>query len=119
MGGAHSDCNSQGGSTSSLQVASGAPTVVNPRPVEVLETADLDGGRLVEVLAGFPSTPSPVSVLHPPNRQLSPRVPCSSTGSPGPSRRGRHRLHWLHPGGEKHAGRGSAPGSRFDQRRGH
>jgi DNA-binding transcriptional LysR family regulator len=36
--------------------------------------ADLEAGRLVEVLAEFPPTPSPVSVLYPPNRQLSPRV---------------------------------------------
>ena len=36
--------------------------------------ADLRTGALVEVLAGFPPTPTPVSLLYPHNRQLSPRV---------------------------------------------
>ena len=35
---------------------------------------DLADGTLVEVLAGFPPTPTPLSVLYPSNRQLSPRV---------------------------------------------
>ncbi len=35
---------------------------------------DLASGALVEVLAAFPPTPTPVSVLYPSNRQLSPRV---------------------------------------------
>lgn len=35
---------------------------------------DLARGTLVEVLPGFPPTPSPVYVLYPQNRQLSPRV---------------------------------------------
>jgi DNA-binding transcriptional LysR family regulator len=36
--------------------------------------SDLAAGTLVEVLADFPPTPSPVSLLYPHNRQLSPRV---------------------------------------------
>lgn len=36
--------------------------------------ADLDRGTLVEVLPDHPPAPSPVSVLYPRNRQLSPRV---------------------------------------------
>ena len=36
--------------------------------------ADLEAGTLVEVLAEFPPSPMPVSVLYPQNRQLSPRV---------------------------------------------
>jgi len=35
---------------------------------------DLASGALVEVLAGYPPSPSPVYVLYPQNRQLSPRV---------------------------------------------
>ncbi|GBQ62062.1 LysR family transcriptional regulator [Ameyamaea chiangmaiensis NBRC 103196] len=35
---------------------------------------DLAIGRLIEVLADFPPTPTPLSVLYPSNRQLSPRV---------------------------------------------
>ena len=35
---------------------------------------DLARGTLVEVLPRFPPTPSPVYVLYPQNRQLSPRV---------------------------------------------
>lgn len=35
---------------------------------------DLASGRLLEVLADFPPTPTPVSVLYPSSRQLSPRV---------------------------------------------
>lgn len=35
---------------------------------------DLASGRLIEVLADFPPTPTPLSVLYPSNRQLSPRV---------------------------------------------
>ena len=35
---------------------------------------DIDDGSLVEVLADFPPTPTPLSVLYPQNRQLSPRV---------------------------------------------
>jgi len=35
---------------------------------------NLADGSLVEVLPGFPPTPSPVYVLYPQNRQLSPRV---------------------------------------------
>lgn len=35
---------------------------------------DLAQGRLVEVLAGNRPTPTPVSLLYPHNRQLSPRV---------------------------------------------
>lgn len=35
---------------------------------------DLASGALVEVLADFPPTPTPLSVLYPSNRQLSPRV---------------------------------------------
>lgn len=35
---------------------------------------DLAAGRLVEVLADFPPSPTPVSLLYPHNRQLSPRV---------------------------------------------
>ncbi len=35
---------------------------------------DLASGALVEVLAGFPPGPTPISVLYPSNRQLSPRV---------------------------------------------
>lgn len=36
--------------------------------------ADLASGRLLEVLVDFPPTPTPVSVLYPSSRQLSPRV---------------------------------------------
>ncbi len=36
--------------------------------------SDLAAGTLVEVLADFPPSPSPVFVLYPHNRQLSPRV---------------------------------------------
>ncbi len=36
--------------------------------------AELASGALVEVLVGFPPTPTPISVLYPSNRQLSPRV---------------------------------------------
>jgi DNA-binding transcriptional LysR family regulator len=36
--------------------------------------ADLADGRLVEVLADFAPMPTPVSLLYPRNRQLSPRV---------------------------------------------
>ena len=35
---------------------------------------DLATGRLVEVLADFPPTPTPMAVLYPSSRQLSPRV---------------------------------------------
>ena len=35
---------------------------------------DLAAGTLVEVLAAFPPAPTPLSVLYPTNRQLSPRV---------------------------------------------
>ncbi len=35
---------------------------------------DLANGALIEVLADFPPMPTPVSVLYPSNRQLSPRV---------------------------------------------
>lgn len=35
---------------------------------------DLASGVLVEVMADFPPTPTPLSVLYPSNRQLSPRV---------------------------------------------
>jgi DNA-binding transcriptional LysR family regulator len=35
---------------------------------------DLASGALVEVLADYPPTPTPLSVLYPSNRQLSPRV---------------------------------------------
>ena len=35
---------------------------------------DLASGALVEVLTDFPPTPTPMSVLYPSNRQLSPRV---------------------------------------------
>jgi len=35
---------------------------------------DLASGRLIEVLAHFPPTPTPISVLYPSSRQLSPRV---------------------------------------------
>ena len=35
---------------------------------------DLASGRLVEVLAAYRPTPTPVSVLYPSHRQLSPRV---------------------------------------------
>ncbi|MFT8347256.1 LysR family transcriptional regulator [Gluconobacter oxydans] len=35
---------------------------------------DLANGTLIEVLADFPPTPTPLSVLYPSNRQLSPRV---------------------------------------------
>jgi DNA-binding transcriptional LysR family regulator len=35
---------------------------------------DLTEGRLVRVLEDFPLTPTPVSLLYPRNRQLSPRV---------------------------------------------
>src|SRR5690606_37250617 len=35
---------------------------------------DLASGALVEVLADFPPTPTPLSVLYPSSRQLSPRV---------------------------------------------
>jgi DNA-binding transcriptional LysR family regulator len=34
----------------------------------------LEQGALVPVLPDFPPTPTPVSLLYPPNRQLSPRV---------------------------------------------
>ena len=37
-------------------------------------TEDLASGALVEVLADFPPTPTPVSILYPPGRQLSLRV---------------------------------------------
>lgn len=37
-------------------------------------TADLAAGRLVEVLTDYPPTPTPISVLYPRSRQLSPRV---------------------------------------------
>jgi DNA-binding transcriptional LysR family regulator len=36
--------------------------------------ADLRSGRLFEVLPGFPPSATPVSVLYPGSRQLSPRV---------------------------------------------
>jgi DNA-binding transcriptional LysR family regulator len=36
--------------------------------------SDLERGTLVPVLPDFPPTPTPVSLLYPPNRQLSPRV---------------------------------------------
>jgi DNA-binding transcriptional LysR family regulator len=36
--------------------------------------SDLEQGTLVPVLADFPPSPTPVSLLYPPNRQLSPRV---------------------------------------------
>jgi DNA-binding transcriptional LysR family regulator len=36
--------------------------------------ADLAAGSLVEILAAYPPSPSPVSVLYPHSRQLSPRV---------------------------------------------
>lgn len=35
---------------------------------------DIDQGLLVEVLADFPPSPTPLSVLYPQNRQLAPRV---------------------------------------------
>jgi DNA-binding transcriptional LysR family regulator len=35
---------------------------------------DLEQGTLVPVLPDFPPPPTPVSLLYPPNRQLSPRV---------------------------------------------
>jgi DNA-binding transcriptional LysR family regulator len=35
---------------------------------------DLAAGRLVEILADYPPTPTPLSILYPGNRQLSPRV---------------------------------------------
>jgi DNA-binding transcriptional LysR family regulator len=35
---------------------------------------DLERGTLVPVLPDFPPSPTPVSLLYPPNRQLSPRV---------------------------------------------
>ena len=35
---------------------------------------DLDAGRLVRLLADYTVPPAPVSLLYPPNRQLSPRV---------------------------------------------
>jgi DNA-binding transcriptional LysR family regulator len=35
---------------------------------------DLEQGTLVPVLPDFPPSPTPVSLLYPPNRQLSPRV---------------------------------------------
>jgi DNA-binding transcriptional LysR family regulator len=36
--------------------------------------ADLAAGTLVEILADFPPSPSPVFALYPQNRQLAPRV---------------------------------------------
>ena len=36
--------------------------------------SDLNQGTLVNVLPAYPSSPSPVSLLYPCNRQLSPRV---------------------------------------------
>ncbi|TIX72319.1 MAG: LysR family transcriptional regulator, partial [Mesorhizobium sp.] len=36
--------------------------------------ADIEAGRLVEVLPDNPPTPTPISVLYPRSRQLSPRV---------------------------------------------
>ena len=36
--------------------------------------SDLAQGTLVPVLPDFPPSPTPVSLLYPPNRQLSPRV---------------------------------------------
>ena len=36
--------------------------------------ADLDAGRLVEILAAYPPSPTPVSLLYPHSRQISPRV---------------------------------------------
>ncbi|MFT8405021.1 MAG: LysR substrate-binding domain-containing protein [Gluconobacter potus] len=35
---------------------------------------DFANGTLIEVLADFPPTPTPLSVLYPSNRQLSPRI---------------------------------------------
>lgn len=35
---------------------------------------DLANGRLIEVLTDFPPTPTPLSVIYPNNKQLSPRV---------------------------------------------
>lgn len=35
---------------------------------------DIGAGTLVEILAAFPPTPSPVALLYPHNRQMSPRV---------------------------------------------
>ena len=35
---------------------------------------DLERGTLIPVLPDFPPSPTPVSLLYPPNRQLSPRV---------------------------------------------
>ena len=36
--------------------------------------ADLDAGRLVEIMAAYPPSPTPVSLLYPHSRQISPRV---------------------------------------------
>ncbi|WP_337267701.1 LysR family transcriptional regulator [Oryzifoliimicrobium ureilyticus] len=36
--------------------------------------SEVDAGNLVEVLADYPPSPTPLSVLYPQNRQLSPRV---------------------------------------------
>jgi DNA-binding transcriptional LysR family regulator len=36
--------------------------------------ADLDAGRLVEILASYPPSPTPVSLLYPHSRQIPPRV---------------------------------------------
>jgi DNA-binding transcriptional LysR family regulator len=57
--------------------------------------ADLAAGKLVEVLKAFPPTPSPVSLLYPHNRQLSPRV--------------RVFIDWLAATFARHAGEGVRP----------
>ena len=44
------------------------------RRVDMDAAKDLAAGTLVEVLGNYPPTPSPVSLLYPHNRQLSPRV---------------------------------------------
>jgi DNA-binding transcriptional LysR family regulator len=36
--------------------------------------ADIDAGRLVEVLKDYPPSPTPLSALYPQNRQLAPRL---------------------------------------------
>ncbi len=65
---------------------------------------DLKSGVLIEVLTDFPPTPTPLSVLYPSNRQLSPRVRVfvdwlvetvkPGTGRAGPSARSRPDAAW-------------------------
>ena len=60
-----------GAETSAAGVLQGFGLVQAPRYRFI---DDLANGNLIEVLTDFPPTPTPLSVLYPSNRQLSPRV---------------------------------------------